>query len=230
MLCVTCPFSTFCSWRVQLFPAVHKFLRARGNSTVQCSFNRRKYSALYISPPCHGYLFRVRGYLAKLFPCLPVHDRPLVFSLQGGGRISCGCCCLVRTQAEADPDVHAGGGSLSHQWGLPFLGTGPCSGFMIWLRVWLSNKQRVFSRRLGRIKGLLVVVFFIVMVEYVWPRSTTALTLDSFFRFIVVIALVLLVVLEIFCLFFYVPEGGALAGLSGRRALGQDIPNAHYKP
>ena len=116
--------------------------------------------------------------------------------------------------------------SLSRQWGLPFLGLGQRSGFMIRFRVRLSDKQRVFSRRLGRIKGLLVVVFLHIVVEDVWPGSPMSWTPDSFFGFVLVIAVVLLVVLEIFfCLFPYVPEGGALAGLSGSRSLGQDIPN-----
>lgn len=94
---------------------------------------------------------------------------------------------------------------------------------MVGFWVLLSNKECVFRRGLRRIERLMVVFFFVLIVQDVWPRLSTAWTSDSFVRVFVVIPILLILLLHIF--FACIPERSALAGFSTDRTLDEDVPN-----
>ena len=156
-----------------------------------------------------------------LVPLVPSATRRCWLFLGGRLGISRRSPALVGSQAEAGPNVGAGRCSLSGSWGLPFLAPGQCSGLVVRFWVLLSNKQCMFRGGLWRVEGLLLLIFFFLIVQDVWSRSSTAWSSNSFLL-VVVIPIFLVLVFNIF--FGCVPKRSSLAGLSSGRLLGENVP------
>ena len=93
---------------------------------------------------------------------------------------------------------------------------------MIWVRVLLRDKQRIFSRGFWCVKGLVVLVVFVL--QYVALRSSAGWCRNVFFLVILVVGILGFLIFYVFL--YGIPKGSSWAGLSGRTSLGQSVPNA----
>ena len=95
---------------------------------------------------------------------------------------------------------------------------------MIWVRVLLRDKQRMFARGFWCVKGLVVLVVFVVFVlQYVAPRSSAGRCRNVFFLVILVVGILGFLIFYVFL--YGIPKGSSWAGLSARTSLGQSVPN-----
>ena len=94
---------------------------------------------------------------------------------------------------------------------------------MIWVRVFLRYEQGVFGLGFWCVKRFLLLVLFLVVVQYVGAGSSAGWRSDLFLLVIILIGILWFVVFDVF--FYSIPKGSSLARLPSRTSLGERVLN-----
>ena len=146
----------------------------------------------------------------------------LIMPIWRRGRSRCGG---VGAEAKPGPNVACRRGSLSGGWSFAFLCPRESTRLMVFLRVWLGNKQSMLSGRFRGIEWFVVFVIFVLfLVQYGGALSSPGWWTDLFFRLILVVHVLWLVIFS--TVFYYIPKGCHWGRFSGGRPLRQGVPYA----